>query len=396
MLTGLEALGAGVEWIEGIGSAGEVAVRVTPVPLNRSDLPAVEVDCGLAGTVMRFLPAVAALTGRIVRFDGDPEARVRPMGAVLEGLTSLGARITGETDQDEEPTHLPFTVEAGPSPAGGEVSIDASGSSQFVSGLLLAAPRFAQGLTLHHSGTQVPSLEHVEMTVHVLQELGSEVTSPAPYTWCVGPKPIQAFTKRVEPDLSNAGPFLCAAAATGGEVTIHGWPTASTQIGRRWPQLLQDFGCQVELTDEPSHTQNAPTTATLRVRGPQKLISPGVVDGTAELTPTVAALAALASGETKFTSVQHLRGHETDRIAALVAEVRRLGGEAEETQDGFRILSPVRHGGVVCSYADHRMATFGAVLGLGIEGVLVEDIGCTSKTMPTFPELWQGLVEGRA
>ena len=396
MLSALEALGARVDHLEAFGPGGQNAVRITPIPLHRPDLPAVEVDCGLAGTVMRFLPAAAALTGRTVRFDGDPEARLRPMGAVLGGLQALGVKFASESPQSDRPDRLPFTVAAGEPLSGGEISIDASGSSQFVSGLLLAAPRFPHGLTLHHSGTQVPSLEHVEMTLHVLQELGVDVSSPAPYTWRVEPGGIRAFTARVEPDLSNAGPFLCAAAVTGGEVTMRHWPTASTQIGRRWPQLLRDFGCQVDLSDEPALSGEAASSTTLTVRGPQTLTSPGVVDGTAELTPTVAALAALATGETKFTSVQHLRGHETDRIAALVAEVRRLGGEAEETDDGFRILTPVRHGGVVHSYADHRMATFGAVLGLRLRGVQIEDIGCTSKTMPTFPDLWQSLVEGSA
>lgn len=384
MLKALESLGAKVERISDF-SGGEHAVRITPLHLSTNG--EVSIHCGLAGTVMRFLPAVAALTGRQVQFDGDPEARVRPMGAVLEGLRDLGVKITAEG----QPGFLPFTVQAGSGLDGGEVTIDASASSQFVSGLLLAAARMPQGLTLRHSGTQVPSLEHVEMTLQVLAELGVAVSSPAPYTWRVEPGPIPAFTVRVEPDLSNAGPFLCAAAVTGGEVTMPGWPLHSTQIGRRWADshgggLLADFGCEVALSP------TSESTATLRVRGPERLTSPGVVDGVAELTPTVAALAALCPEETKFTSVGHLRGHETDRIAALVSEIRRLGGQAEETEDGFRVLSPITHGDVVRSYADHRMATFGAVLGLRQTGVTVEDIGCTAKTMPDFPQRWVDLV----
>ena len=384
MLEGLSALGAHVERIQDF-SDGEHAVRITPLDPSRPE--PVTVDCGLAGTVMRFLPAVAALTARTVHFDGDPEARVRPMGAVLQGLADLGVEIAA----DGEPGFLPFTVHSSAGLAGGEVTIDASASSQFVSGLLLAGSRMPQGLTLHHSGTHVPSLEHVEMTLSVLADLGVEVSSPAPYTWRVEPGPIAAFTARVEPDLSNAGPFLCAAAVTGGDVTMPGWPLRSTQIGRRWADeqgggLLADFGCQVELS------RTSDTTAVLTVAGPERLVSPGVVDGTAELTPTVAALAAVCTGETKFTSVGHLRGHETDRIAALVSEISRLGGQAQETDDGFRVLSPIVRGGLVRSYADHRMATFGAVLGLIQAGISVEDIGCTSKTMPDFPHRWAELV----
>ncbi len=392
MLSALETLGASVEHLPDWQGTGEAAVRVTPVPLapEASSEPA-EVDCGLAGTVMRFLPAVAALTGRRVDFDGDPEARVRPMGAVLEGLSALGARIT----EGGEPGFLPFTVESPGGLDGGEVAIDASASSQFVSGLLLAGARMRRGLTLRHTGESVPSSEHVAMTVQVLREAGVAVDDSEPFVWTVSPGPIPAFTARVEPDLSNAGPFLVAAAATGGEVTMRGWPAESTQIGRRWTELLPQFGA--EITTHPEHGGK---TITLTVRGARdaggapRVPSPGTVDGTAELTPTVAALAALSEEPTTFTSVQHLRGHETDRIAALVAEIRRLGGEAEETADGFRITAPVRHGGTVLSYADHRMATFGAVLGLRVQDVLVEDIACTAKTMPSFPRMWRGLVEG--
>jgi 3-phosphoshikimate 1-carboxyvinyltransferase len=380
MLAAVESLGATPEHFADWETSGESAVRISPLTAGTEP---VSVECGLAGTVMRFLPAVAALARRPVRFDGDPEARVRPMGAVLEGLRSLGVQV----EEEGAPGYLPFTVHSPEGIKGGEVTIDASASSQFVSGLLLAAPGMPQGLTLHHSGTDVPSLEHVEMTLQVLSELGVQVSSPAPFTWRVDPGPIAPFTVRVEPDLSNAGPFLCAAAVTGGEVSMPGWPRNSTQIGRRWPQLLTDFGCQVTLAP------NSETAGTLTVRGPEQLVSPGTVDGTAELTPTVAALAALCTTETKFSSVGHLRGHETDRIAALVHEVRRLGGAAEETDDGFRILSPVRHPATVHSYADHRMATFAAVLGLAVPGVIVEDIGSTAKTMPDFPERWSALVQ---
>lgn len=403
MLEALAALGSTVEHFPNWEDSGVAAVRISPLPdlggpSTDPDGPAHEadrvgetggelsIDCGLAGTVMRFLPAVAALTGRRVHFDGDPEARVRPIGAVQHALRDLGVEITGPgAPGPGVEGHLPFTVHAPTGITGEETTIDASASSQFVSGLLLAAARMPHGLTLRHEGESVPSLEHVEMTLQVLSEIGVRVSSPAQHTWRVEPGMIPAFSVRVEPDLSNAGPFLCAAAVTGGEVTMRGWPVASTQIGRRWTELLPAFGAQVETQPE------TPTTVTLRVRG-SRLRSPGTVDGTAELTPTVAALAALCQEPTLFTSVGHLRGHETDRIAALVAEIRRLGGSAKETEDGFKITAPVSHGGLVHSYADHRMATFGAVLGLVLEDVEVEDIACTAKTMPDFPQLWAGLL----
>lgn len=429
MLEALQALGAGIEHICDYASTGEPAVRITPLataaPLQgQGSPPAVperqpaseppsEVDCGLAGTVMRFLPAVAALTGRTVRFDGDPEARVRPMGAVLQGLRDLGADIeehpssassssassssgAGGSATGTSPTTLPFVVHAPGGLRGGEVALDASGSSQFVSGLLLAAPLMPEGLTVRHTGDEVPSSEHVSMTVEVLRELGVVVDDSQPFRWHVSPGRPRAFTVRVEPDLSNAGPFLVAAALTGGEVSVPGWPLRSTQIGRRWTEILTQFGAEVDLTEEPDADVGG--TATLTVRGRLDaesrpvVTSPGTVDGTAELTPTVAALAALAQGPTTFTAVGHLRGHETDRLAALVTELRRLGADAEETDDGFRVLSPVTRGAVVRSYADHRMATFGAAVGLRLDSVSVEDIGCTAKTMPTFPSLWRALV----
>lgn len=401
MLEGLRALGAGVEHIEDWQDTGEPAVRIIPIPFDEGG-GEVTVDCGLAGTVMRFLPPVAALTGRRVRFDGDPEARVRPMAAVLDGLRALGVQVFGD-DERAAPETLPFTVHAPGGVRGGvhggEITVDASGSSQFVSALLLAAPLMPQGLTLRHTGEDLPSSEHVAMTVEVLREAGVEVDDSTSSSWRVSPGRPRAFTVRVEPDLSNAGPFLVAAAVTGGEVSVPGWPVASTQIGRRWIQLLPQFGAEVLTEPEPAAGSSG-ETVTLTVRGAvdaqgaARVVSPGVVDGTAELTPTVAALAALAPEPTTFTSVAHLRGHETDRLAALVAELRRLGAQAEETEDGLRVLSPVAHGAVVRSYADHRMATFGAVIGLRLDDVEVEDIGCTAKTMPTFAQLWQDLVLG--
>ncbi|WP_033442623.1 3-phosphoshikimate 1-carboxyvinyltransferase [Saccharothrix sp. NRRL B-16314] len=331
-----------------------------------------QVDCGLAGTVMRFLPPAAALAVGDVTFDGDPHARTRPMTTILDALRALGADVEGSS--------LPFTLHGKGGVAGGEVAIDASASSQFVSGLLLSGARYENGVTIRHSsgGKPVPSLPHIEMTVAMLREAGVVVDDSTPNVWRVEPGPIAGRDWHVEPDLSNAMPFLAAAAVTGGEVTIPGWPARTTQPGGAARELFERMGCAVALTD-----------AGLTLSGPEKLVGVDVdLRDESELTPTVAALAALAVGQTRIRGVAHIRHHETDRIAALVAEVNRVGGQAEETEDGLVITPRPLRGEVWRAYADHRMATAGAIIGLVVEGVSVDDIGSTTKTIPDFPGMW--------
>ncbi|WP_436492057.1 3-phosphoshikimate 1-carboxyvinyltransferase [Actinokineospora sp. HUAS TT18] len=328
------------------------------------------IDCGLAGTVMRFVPPAAVLADGEIRFDGDPRARERPMNTVLDALRAVGAAVTGDA--------LPFTVAGTGAIAGGTVTIDASASSQFVSGLLLSGARYEKGLTVHHDGKPVPSMPHIEMTVDMLRQAGVTVDDSEPNTWRVEPGPIAARDWVIEPDLSNATPFLAAAAVTGGAVTITGWPSATTQPGDAIRDILARMGAEVELAD-----------GALTVRGPATLSGVDIdMREVGELTPTVAALAALADGPSHLRGIAHLRGHETDRLAALVAEINGLGGGAEETEDGLTIRPAKLHGGPWRAYADHRMATAGAIIGLVVEGVSVDDIGTTSKTMPDFPAMW--------
>lgn len=342
---------------------------VTPAALRG---PA-DIDCGLAGTVMRFLPPAAAIAEGEIRFDGDPHARKRPMSTVLGALRSLGADVEGDA--------LPFTLRGTGSLPGGEVTIDASGSSQFVSGLLLSGARYDKGVTVRHDGKPVPSLPHIDMTVETLRSVGVRVETDA-NLWHVEPGPIAARTWRVEPDLSNATVFLAAAAVTGGEVTVPGWPAVTTQAGDAVRDILQRMGCTVELSDRG-----------LTVRGPAKLSGLDIdLHDESELTPTVAALAALAEGRTTIRGVAHIRGHETDRIAALVNEINALGGRATETEDGLVIDPQPMHGGVWQAYADHRMATAGAIIGLVVPGVSVDDIGSTTKTIPDFPGMWNAML----
>ncbi|MEU6787568.1 3-phosphoshikimate 1-carboxyvinyltransferase [Nonomuraea angiospora] len=373
MASALRALGATLE------PAGESAAgvdwHVTPGPIRGG----ASIDAGLAGTVMRFVPPVAALADGPVAFDGDPHARKRPMGPILDALRSLGARIDNDA--------LPFTI-SGPL-TGGEVTLDASGSSQFVSGLLLTAARFEKGITIRHVGPPVPSQPHIEMTVEMLRAVGVTVDDSESDVWRVEPGPIAARDMTVEPDLSNAAPFLAAALVTGGTVTIPTWPERTTQPGDALRGLLTAMGATVTRSSD-----GADLVVTGRPTGEITGIDADLHE-VGELTPTIAALAALATTPSRIRGIAHLRGHETDRLAALATEINRLGGDAEETADGLIIRPRPLHGGTFHSYDDHRMATAGAVIGLRVPDVEVENIATTAKTLPEFVRMWAGMLEAR-
>ncbi len=344
---------------------------LTPGPLHGA-----AIDTGLAGTVMRFLPPVAALASGAVTFDGDERARERPMQTLLEGLRQLGVAVS-DTDR------LPFTVSGVGRVRGGVVRIDASASSQFVSGLLIAAARFEQGITVEHVGIgAVPSLPHIEMTLDVLRAAGVSATQTSPTSWTVAPGVIRAHDVTIEPDLSNAAPFLAAALIAGGSVTIADWPRSSTQPGAELVDLLTRMGGQA------TYGADGLTVAGgSGIRG----IDVDLRDVT-ELATVIAVLAARADSPSRLTGLAHTRGHETDRIAALAAELTRVGAEVHEHEDGLTITPAPLHGDRWRSYADHRMATAGALLGLVVEGIEVEDIATTGKTLPDFPGLWSTML----
>lgn len=381
MIEALRALDVQIELIETSTSAN-VDVRVTP-PEELTG--STTIACGLAGTVMRFMPPVAALALGPTAFDGDPYARKRPMRPVLDALRQLGADIS-----DDGRGALPFTVHGTGSLQGGRVEIDASQSSQFVSGLLLAAAHFEHGVHVVHTGERLPSVPHIEMTLECLQQRGVQADSPAPGEWRVQPGRIRAVDVIIEPDLSNAAPFLAAALVCGGSVSVPNWPTHTTQVGDQLRQLLPQFGGSCTL-DNGVLTVNGDG----RLRGASLDLSEA-----GELAPTLVALAALAAHGTgagdgepsSITGIGHIRHHETDRIAALVTEISRLGGDARELPDGIELRPATLTGAEWRTYADHRMATSAALIGLRVAEITVDDINCTAKTLPGFVRLWSEML----
>jgi 3-phosphoshikimate 1-carboxyvinyltransferase len=365
MADGLRALGTTID------DGGE-DWQVTPAPLAG---PA-DIDVGLAGTVMRFLPAVSTLANGDVSFDGDEAARDRPLQPVLDGLVALGADITTTSGR------LPITVHGRGWLLGGSVTLDASQSSMFVSALLLAGPRFANGVEVVHEGARVPSMPHISMTVAMLRQAGAIVEHVDAHVWRVEPGPLSLDETWVEPDLSNAAPFLAAAALTDGSVTVPGWPRVTSQPGEHLLTMLTEMGAEVERQD---------SAVTVHGTGQLHGIDTDLGDAP-EIVTTAAALAALASTPSRFRGISHMRGHETDRLKALTDEVNRLGGDAEQTSDGLVVRPRPLHAGQVQTYADHRMATFAAVLGLRVRDIEIVDVETTAKTMPGFVDLWMGML----
>lgn len=372
MVEALRSLGTTITGVPGAGGFGADWQIQPAEELTGSTT----IDCGLAGTVMRFLPPVAGLALGPTVFDGDAGARRRPMATTISSLRALGVDIA-----DDGRLALPFTVHGTGRIRGGEVTIDASSSSQFVSGLLLSAARFEEGLTLRHEGERLPSLPHIEMTIATLAARGVVVESPGPGVWRVHPGPISGAVVAIEPDLSNAAPFLAAALVTGGRVTIPGWPAATTQVGADLAHVLPMFGASVSIEGNRMTVTGGST-----IHGVTLDLSTG-----GELAPALVALAALADSPSEITGIGHIRHHETDRLAALATEINGLGGKVTELEDGLRIEPQPLHGGAWKTYADHRMAHAGAIIGLVVPGVQIEDIGTTGKTMPEFPTLWKEL-----
>ena len=367
MLQALKQLGCEIK------KSAEV-VEISPMKRTHQDLT---IDVGLAGTVMRFVPPLAALSTGVAHFDGDTRARNRPMKTLIDSLKALNISV-----DDQSTGSLPFSIASDGVVLGGEITIDASESSQFVSALLLAAPKFLNGLTINHVGKKLPSIPHIEMTIDMLKQVGVNVVSTNNNSWKVLPGKIASKNWLIEPDLSNAGPFLAAALVTHGEVSILDWPQETTQAGNAWIDILTKMGASVSLSD-----QGLKVTHTGEIKGINFDLS-----DVGELTPVLVAITLFANSPSSLTGIAHLRGHETDRLAALVENIKVIGGDATETSDGLNIRPAKLHGGLWKAFDDHRMATAGAVIGLIINGIQVDDIKSTSKTLPDFEKMWDAMV----
>ena len=370
MIAGLKALG--VEIVQ--SPNGDLTV--TPQPLFG---PA-QIDVGNAGTVMRFLPPVAAMARGLIYFDGDPRSYERPLGPVISALESLGVLI-----EHGGRYSLPMTMNAAGQLEGGTVEIDASLSSQFVSALLLMAPATKNGITIINIGESLPSMPHIEMTIAMLREKGVTV-DVSENQWRVKPAVIAGSDSVIEPDLSNAAPFMAAAMLVGGTVTIKDWPHSTTQPGDELRSIFTQMGARVEF------------------RGSDLTITGDPIEGihgididlhdVGELTPSIAALCLFADSPSYLRGIAHLRTHETDRLAALATEINNLGGEVIEEPSALRIIPKPLHAGVFHTYEDHRLATAGAMIGLRVPGIHVENIETTRKTLPDFPAAWAELLNG--
>ena len=367
MIAGLKAIGVGIETAEN----GDLTI--TPGELYG---PA-GVDVGNAGTVMRFLPPVAAMAKGIIHFDGDARSHERPLGPVIKALESLGVSIEHGSRYS-----LPMTINANGRLKGGTVEVDATLSSQFISALLLVAPATLEGITVKHIGTSLPSLPHIEMTIAMLREKGVEVIV-GDNQWIVKPAIMHGSDQVIEPDLSNAAPFMGAAMISGGTVVIRDWPHSTTQPGDELRSIFTQMGARVEFRGSD-----------LAITGDQIHGIDIDLHDVGELTPSIAALCVFADSPSYLRGIAHLRTHETDRLTALATEINNLGGEVIEEPSALRIIPKPLHAGVFHTYDDHRLATAGAMIGLRIPGIEVENIETTRKTLPDFPGAWAELLNG--
>ena len=376
MVAGLRAMGVGIKDVQ---VDGDLAWEITPAPLRG---PA-KVDVGNAGTVMRFLPPLSALAHGDISFDGDPRSYERPLGPVIAALEDLGIEI-----EHGGRYSLPMVVKSKGEIPGGALTIDASASSQFLSALLLIAPSTRDGIVATHNGGPLPSMPHIDMTVQMLRDFGAKVeVDKDANSWSVSAGPLQGQDLVIEPDLSNAAPFLSIAMVCGGSITIADWPEVTTQPGDQLREILTAMGAQISRSADG-----------LTITGGESIHGIDIdLHDVGELTPAIAALAALADSPSHLRGIGHLRLHETDRLAALTREINSLGGNVVEDQTSLHItphgaMGKGLHGGTFHTYEDHRLATAGAVIGLVIPGVEIENVATTRKTLPDFPGLWQSLV----
>ena len=380
MVAGLRAMGIGIKDVQ---VDGDLAWEITPAPLRG---PA-KVDVGNAGTVMRFLPPLSALAQGDISFDGDPRSYERPLAPVIAALEDLGIEI-----EHDGRYSLPMVVKGKGVIPGGALTIDASASSQFLSALLLIAPSTRDGIVATHKGGPLPSMPHIDMTVQMLRDFGAKVSvDKSTNSWSVSAGALQGQDLIIEPDLSNAAPFLSIAMVCGGSITIADWPEVTTQPGDQLREILTAMGATISRSSDKDKDG-------LTITGGESIKGIDIdLHDVGELTPAIAALAALADSPSHLRGIGHLRLHETDRLAALTREINSLGGNVVEEETALHItpngaMGKGLHGGTFHTYEDHRLATAGAVIGLVVPGVEIENVATTRKTLPDFPGLWQSLV----
>jgi 3-phosphoshikimate 1-carboxyvinyltransferase len=376
MVAGLRAMGVGIKDVQ---IDGDLAWEITPAPLRG---PA-KVDVGNAGTVMRFLPPLSALAQGDISFDGDPRSYERPLAPVIAALEDLGIAV-----EHGGRYSLPMVVKGKGVIPGGALTIDASASSQFLSALLLIAPSTRDGIVATHKGGPLPSMPHIDMTVQMLRDFGAKVeVNKEANSWSVSAGALQGQDLVIEPDLSNAAPFLSIAMVCGGSITIADWPEVTTQPGDQLREIFTEMGATIAREKDG-----------LTITGGESIKGIDIdLHDVGELTPAIAALAALADSPSHLRGIGHLRLHETDRLAALTREINSLGGNVVEEETALHItpngaMGKGLHGGTFHTYEDHRLATAGAVIGLVVPGVEIENVATTRKTLPDFPGLWQSLV----
>ena len=373
MVKGLRSLGCKINEIK---TTEGFDYEITPQKLSGP----CQIDVGNAGTVMRFLPPIASLATGLVHFDGDARSHERPLEPVIKALEQLGISI-----EHGNKYRLPLTINGSGQINGGEIQIDASASSQFISALLLLGPATKNGLTVKHTGKSLPSMPHIEMTIQMLRKFGA-IVEVDQNSWTIRSGELHGQDLTIEPDLSNAGPFMAAAMVCGGSVEILDWPKSTSQPGDQLRDIFAKMGARIEQNGEGL-----------------KIFGSGEINGididlhdVGELTPTIAAVAALASSTSTLRGIGHLRLHETDRLAALANEINNLGGDVTEGP-GELLIKPTNlvASQIFKSYEDHRMATAGAIIGLAVKDLIVENIETTKKTLPNFPGMWQEMLNGK-
>jgi 3-phosphoshikimate 1-carboxyvinyltransferase len=363
MIKALEKLGFAVE----VGNVGGVHVGR---PQRSRIIPTTEADLfvGNSGTTIRFLTAMVSLGSGSYRLDGVPRMRERPIGDLLDGLRQLGVRAYSEGPNG----FPPVVVEANGIP-GGPVRIKGDVSSQFLSALLMAAPLAQHETTIEVIGPLV-SQPYVAMTVALMRQFGARVACEVPSLFRIPAR--QTYRKTffaIEPDASAASYFFAAAAITGGRVTVLGIPEKSLQGDVAFVDVLAAMGCRVERCSSGITVHGRP------LRGIDVDMS-----AISDTVLTLAAVACFADGATIIRNVGHIRHKETDRLAALAAELRKLGAEVEERPDGLTITPRPLHGAALETYNDHRMAMSMALVGLRVPGVVLRSPGCVVKTYPDF------------